>query len=278
MMDYVRHTQVCSVRHCSKVLGIRRQTYYKRKGGIRSEERDDELKSALKRVTRQFVVWGFWMVFHFLRNEGHIWNHKRVYRVWKSLSLDLRQAPKREKIRRSYQELLSPDWINEGWAMDFVSDWVVGPELERVRIINIVDECSRKVLWTEAHKSISASTLTEILDKVVAWRGQPGYIRCDNGPEFISNKLKKWAGDRIEIKYIQPGKPSQNGIIERLNKTLRIECIDQQWFTSMAELNEALQEWSVAYNTLRPHQSIRYKTPDNFEICNKKIYFYPVAA
>ena len=77
---------------------------------------------------------------------------------------------------------------------------------------------------------------------------------------------------------IQPGKPNQNGIIERLNKTLRIECTDQHWFTTMEELNEALDQWSVAYNTLRPHQSIGYKTPDRFEILNQKTYFTPVAA
>ena len=277
-MDNVLRQKACSIRHCSHVLGIRRQTYHSRKRGVRPEEKDNELKLALKQVTGQFLAWGFWMVFYYLRNQGHTWNHKRVYRVWTEMALHLRKAPKRAQIRRPYQELLAPARVNQGWAMDFVSDWVVGPGAESVRIINIVDECSRKVLWTEAHKSISASKLTEILDKVAAWRGRPEYIRCDNGPEFISTKLQQWAGDQTEIKYIQPGKPNQNGIIERLNKTLRIECTDQHWFTTMEELNEALDQWSVAYNTLRPHQSIGYKTPDRFEILNQKTYFTLVAA
>jgi putative transposase len=80
--------------------------------------------------------------------------HKELYRVWTEMALHLLKAPKRAQIRRPYQELLAPARVNQGWAMDFVSDWVVGPGAESVRIINIVDECSRKVLWTEAHKSI----------------------------------------------------------------------------------------------------------------------------
>ena len=106
-----------------------------------------------------------------------------MYRVWKQEELNLRVPPKRPVLRRSYKELLPPKRINEGWAMDFVSDWVVGPNEKSVRIINIMDECSRKALWTEAHQSISAKKLIEVLDQVVAWRSAPAYIRCDNGPD-----------------------------------------------------------------------------------------------
>ena len=102
-----------------------------------------------------------------------------------------------------------------------------------MRIINIIDEGSRRALWTEAHKSISGKKLTEILDHVVEYRVKPAYIRCDNGPEFISQKLELWAQEhQIELRFIQPGKPSQNGLIERLNKTLRTECLNLCWFTS----------------------------------------------
>ena len=97
-MDHVHSVKACSIRHCSEVLGFRRQTYYHRKQGFRSEHKDDELKMALKQATRQFVAWGFWRVFHYLRNQGHTWNHKRVYRVWTELELNLRRPPKREKI------------------------------------------------------------------------------------------------------------------------------------------------------------------------------------
>lgn len=279
MIDQIKLDQQQSVRRSCAVLGFRRQTYYHRKQGHRSEERDQQIADLLHQVTKRFIAWGFWMVFHFLRRQGHPWNHKRVYRIWKAESLHLRLPPKRSKIKRKYLDLLAPGRINEGWAMDFLSDWVVGPGQEKVRIINIMDEYSRKALWTEAHSSISAKTLVEVLDQVAVWRGYPAYIRCDNGPEFISQKLEKWATKNgVELRFIQPGKPSQNGLIERLNGTLRTECLHLEWFRSMEELNLQIQQWSVIYNTIRPHSSIDYLTPDELEQINHRLYFKPVAA
>lgn len=277
MMDSAGQYQ--SVRRRSLVLGIRRQSYYRRKQGHRPEERDAEIADLLHRATKRFVAWGFWLVFHYLRRQGRPWNHKRVYRIWKAEGLHPRLPPKRPKIRRVYMGLLAPDRVNEGWAMDFLSDWVVGPGQQKVRIVNIMDECSRKALWTEAHTNISAKALTEILDKVVEWRGAPSYIRCDNGPEFISRRLELWAGEnKVELKFIQPGKPSQNGLVERLNGTLRKECLNLEWFESIPRLNEQIQDWWQVYNNIRPHSSIGFKTPDEMEELNEKLYFRVVAA
>lgn len=278
MIDQIKSTQAASVRRCCAVLGFRRQTFYRRKQGHRPEAMDAFIAELLHQTTRRFVAWGFWMVFHYLRRQGHPWNHKRVYRIWKQQGLHLRLPPKRAKIRRIYQGLLAPEQINEGWAMDFLSDWVIGPGQEKVRIINIMDECSRKALWTEAHRSISATQLTKVLDQVVEWRGCPAYIRCDNGPEFISKHLEEWAAKHsIELRFTQPGKPSQNGLIERLNGTLRTECLNLEWFTNMNELNDQIQQWSVTYNTIRPHSSIGYQTPDELELQNQNLYFKAVA-
>lgn len=279
MIDHFKEQRGVSTRRCCSVLGFRRQTYYKRRQGHRPEELDARIAELLHQVTRRFVAWGFWLVFYFLRRQGHPWNHKRVYRIWKQEELHLRLPPKRPQLRRIYQDLLAPDHINEGWAMDFLSDWVVGPGQEKVRIINIMDECSRKALWTEAYTSISAKTLIEVLDKVVEWRGCPSYIRCDNGPEFISEKMKEWANKHgIELKFIQPGKPSQNGLIERLNGTLRKECLNLEWFVNIPRLNEKIQQWWYEYNSIRPHKSIGRLTPDEFEIENRHLYFLAVAA
>ncbi|MDV7400063.1 integrase core domain-containing protein, partial [Arthrospira platensis SPKY1] len=114
---------------------------------------------------------------------------------------------------------------------------------------------------------------------LVAWRGAPQYIRCDNGPELIAEQLKKWANDNgIELRHIQPGKPSQNGLIERLNRTLRDECLSLSWFTSLEELNNEIQEWAVTYNQIRPHQNLGYLSPMNYEKSNSNFYFSVVAA
>lgn len=276
-MDGVGKTY--SVRRKSKVLGLRRQSYYRRKAGHRPEAVDRLIADHLHSVVGSYLAWGFWMVYYFLRNQGHPWNHKRVYRVWKAEGLHLRKVPKRARIKRKALDLISPAFLNQGWAMDFLSDWVVGMDQKKVRLINIIDECSRKALWTEAYSSIPARKLIQILEKLVQWRGVPQYIRCDNGPEFISTELKKWAASYgIEIRFIQPGKPTQNGLIERLNGTLRRECLDLQWFDNLADLNEALQQWWIVYNSIRPHSSIGYKTPDEFEQRNKNFYFRAVAA
>ena len=274
MIDQIKMQGLCSIRRCCGVLGFRRQTYYKRKRGHRPEQEDDHIAVLLHQTTKRFVAWGFWLVFHFLRRQGYEWNHKRVYRVWKQEKLNLRLPVQRPKIRRVYQDLIAPDGINEGWAMDFVSDWTVGLNKEAARIINIMDEGSRKALWTQAYRSISAKTLTSVLDKVVEYRGCPKYIRCDNGPEFISKQLAQWAEkQQIELKFIQPGKPSQNGLIERLNKTLRVECLNLHWFKSLELLNQSIQNWSVQYNSQRPHQNLKFCTPDEYET-NNQIFYY----
>lgn len=278
MIDHFKEQRNKSVRQSCSILGFRRQTYYRRKQGHRPEELDRYIADLLHEVTTRFVAWGFWMIFHYLRRQGHPWNHKRIYRIWKAEGLNLRRPSKRSKIRRKFWNLLAPSLINKGWAMDFVSDWVVGPGQEKVRIINIMDECSRKALWTEAYSSITAKTLIKVLDKVVAWRGCPAYIRCDNGPEFISTRLKQWADKNgIELRFTQPGKPSQNGLIERLNGTLRTECLNLEWFISIPKLNENLQQWWITYNSVRPHSSIGYQTPDEKENSKKFLYFKAVA-
>ena len=280
MIDRIKTVTQQSVRCCCRVLGIRRTTYYARKRGIRPEQKDALLAKVLRVTAEEHLSWGFWKIFDYLRLHGIIQdNHKRVYRIWCEEKLNLRPSPKRQRIYREYQELLSPDGINEGWAMDFVSDWVVGPTRKQIRIINIMDEGSRRALWTEAHKSMPGKKLTDILDNVVEYRGRPSYIRCDNGPELISNSLKEWAQKNdIELRYIQPGKPSQNGLIERLNKTLRQECLNLTWFRSLAQLNEEIQSWSQTYNLRRPHNNLGKMTPDQYEIEHQKFYYNPVTS
>jgi putative transposase len=188
MIDQIKVDQGSSVRRCCRVLGFRRATYQRRKAGHRPEQADDTLAKLLRDTATQDKCrsWGFWKIFHYLRNGGKTTaNHKRVYRIWRREGLHLRQPPRRKRLYRTYRDLISPDGVNEGWARDFVSDWIVGPTKKQVRIINIMDEGSRRALWTEVHRSISAKKLIEVLDEVVEYRGKPAYIRCDNGPEFI---------------------------------------------------------------------------------------------
>ena len=280
MIDVIRVDQSCSVRRCCGVLGLSRSTYLRQEVRERRAAADAALRLLLRQTCSKFLAWGFWMVFHYLRNQGLTEaNHKRVYRLYKAERLNLRPEAKRQRLHRTYQDLLAPERINEGWAMDFVSDWLVGPSKQAVRIINIVDEHSRRALWTEAHTSIPATKLTEILDHLVEVRGLPVYLRTDNGPEFISRELENWAlRNGVTLRFIQPGKPSQNGICERLNKTLRKECLNLTWFTTMDALNESIQQWSQTYNQVRPHKSLGYQSPDDYETQHSNLYYRLVPA
>ena len=223
------------------------------------------------------MAWGFRLMWAYMRSQGDKIGKNRAYRIYQKGKLSLHRNPQKPRLKRVFQELLPPKHINEGWAMDFLSEWVIGENQQSVRIINVVDECSRKDLWIEAANSINATKLVDVLDKIVEMRGLPRYIRCDNGPEFISEKLKQWAKDRVEIKFIQPGKPTQNGIVERLNGTLRKECLNLNWFHSLEEINTLLDSWYKTYNFDRPHSSLQYKTPHDFENLNQNLYFNVVS-
>lgn len=277
----LQFAQLSTRRQC-KWLGMRRSGVYARRHYKAEEARHqaDTCVVALMRKTRQeHPCWGFRLIWAYLRGQKMRIGRRRAYRLYRSAALSLHRTPKKPRIKRVFQELLPPEQINQGWAMDFVSEWIIGPQQQSVRLINVVDERSRKDLWVEAAHSIKAVKLSETLDQIIQMRGQPTYIRCDNGPEFISEHLKAWAEDKnIELRFIQPGKPTQNGIIERLNGTLRSECLNLHWFQSLDELNERLGHWFKTYNFDRPHSSLNYLTPHEFELQNQNLYLKVVPA
>jgi putative transposase len=262
-----------SKRRICSYLGFRRGVLYDKYPDDNRWHSDEIVVQMMKKVRQSNAAWGFRLIFAYLKSKGEIIGKRRSHRLYMQAKLSLHRNPKKPRLKRVFQKLLPPDQINEGWAMDFLSEWVIGEKQQSVRIINVVDECSRKDLWIEAAHNINAGKLIEVLDKIVEMRGLPRYIRCDNGPEFISAKLKEWASDKVEIKFIQPGKPTQNGIIERLNGTVRKECLNLNWFHSLDEVNDLLGNWYKNYNFDRPHSSLKYKTPVTFENLNQNLYF-----
>ena len=271
----VRHERLSKRRACAW-LRLRRSTVYEvcaSKDGCKHTRSSAYITEMMKKVRRTHRAWGFRLIYAYLKNQGEKIGKHRAHRLYIEAKLSLHRNPKKPRIKRVFEELLPPKSINEGWAMDFLSEWVLGEKQQSVRIINVVDECSRKDLWIEAAHSINATKLTEVLDQIVQIRGLPRYIRCDNGPEFISTRLKEWAADKVQIKFIQPGKPTQNGIIERLNGTVRKECLNLNWFYSLEEINDLLGQWYKTYNFDRPHSCLKYQTPATFEKLNQNLYF-----
>ena len=246
-----------SLRRVCRVVGQRRATVYAKP---KRKNEDELIGQQLKDLSMKYLNWGFALMFGWLRLAGHRWNHKRVYRVYTSLKLNLRAPIKRKKIKRANPNTLAASKINQGWSLDFLSDEVIAEK--KTRILNVLDECSRKCLLVVAQGTFKAKKLVAYLEQMVAAHGKPQYIRCDNGPELVSAVMVKFALKHgIEIRYSQPGKPMQNGLVERLNGTIRTECLNLQVFKTITHVQEALDVWWQRYNFERPHSALKYQTP-----------------
>ena len=215
----------------------------------------------LLRLTTTHKRWGFGLCFMHLRNEkGFPWNHKRVYRIYRALELNLRIKPKR-RIKRDKPDALSvPTAINQTWSMDFMSDSLA--DGRSIRTFNVIDDYNREGLSIEVDFSLPTDRVIRALERVMEWRGKPQSLRCDNGPEYISQKLIDWANKhRINLLYIQPGKPTQNAYIERFNRTARHEWLDLHLFETLDQAQNLATSWLWTYNNVRPHSALGGITP-----------------
>lgn len=215
----------------------------------------------LIRLTHHQRNWGFGLCFLFLRNvKGFGWNHKRVYRIYRELELNLRIKPKKRLQRDKPEPLAVPERLNQTWSMDFMHDQLA--DGRRYRLFNVLDDCNREGLCIEVDFSLPAERVIRALDQIIEWRGQPQTLRCDNGPEYISELLKLWAQTRgIRLEFIQPGKPQQNAYIERYNRTVRYDWLAQYLFDSIEEVQEYATRWLWTYNHERPNMGLGGITP-----------------
>jgi putative transposase len=215
----------------------------------------------LIRLTHNQRNWGFGLCFLYLRNvKGHSWNHKRVYRIYRELELNLRIKPKKRLIRERPETLSVPKTINQCWSMDFMHD-----QLENgrpYRLFNVLDDFNREGLAIEVDFALPAARVIRALDQVIEWRGKPLQLRCDNGPEYISHLLEKWAlKHQIKLMFIQPGKPQQNAYIERYNRTVRYDWLNQFLFSTIEQVQDYATKWLWSYNNERPNMAIGGITP-----------------
>jgi putative transposase len=220
-----------------------------------------EIADWLVRLTYNQRNWGFGLCFLHLRNvKGFGWNHKRVYRIYRELELNLRIKPKKRIVREKPQPLAVPQTINQVWSMDFMHDSL--EDGRAYRLFNVIDDYNREGLCIEVDFSLPAERVIRVLDQLIEWRGKPQALRCDNGPEYVSAALTTWAEQRgIRLEYIQPGKPQQNAYIERYNRTVRYDWLGQYLFASIAEVQEFATCWLWTYNHERPNMALGGITP-----------------
>ncbi len=252
--ELVQEKNVPVSRAC-KLLSLTRSQFY-----YRSKKDDKDVIEALQELAFKHPSYGFRKLFAYLRRSGKAWNHKRVYRVYKLLKLNRKRRGKRRLPARVKQPLTQQSMINQSWSMDFMSDSMVGNR--KFRTLNVMDDCSREVLAIEIDTSLSSKRVIRTLEKIIEQRGMPATIRTDNGPEFTSKDLELWSLDKgINIQFIQPGKPMQNGYIERFNRLYREAVLDAYLFFDLSEVRILTDEWIEEYNNKRPHESLGNMTP-----------------
>ena len=255
-VEHLRSEYAFSERRACRVLQVPVSTFR-----YHPVSKDDDLRERLQTLARERPRFGYRRL-QALMGDDPVVNHKRVFRVYQEAGLAVKRR-RRKRLVRVGNPLQAVAFPNEEWALDFVSDAMATGR--RIRFLNAADAYTRECVALEVDTSFASLRVTRVLDKVIAERGRPGRIRCDNGPEFTSRHFLAWCKDRaIELAYIQPGRPMQNGRLESLNGKLRDEFLNVSWFQNLFDARHQAAEWRRDYNEVRPHSSLAYRTPAAF--------------
>ena len=250
----VRDYQISQRRACV-LIGVDPKT-------VRRERPPDhaDIREEMREIAATRRRFGYRRVGVMLERKGHIMNHKKLYRLYREEGLSVRRRRGRKRARGSRTPMPVPLRPNDRWSMDFVADTFGASR--RLRILAINDDACRENLCLVGDTSISGVRVARELDTLVRLYGKPACIVSDNGTEFTSRAILKWASEnRVEWHYIDPGKPQQNAFIESFNGSLRDELLNEELFDSLADARRKLAVWRYDYNNVRPHSSLGNRTP-----------------
>jgi putative transposase len=256
---WVRRHYAVSERRACALVGLGRSTarYARRRGDA------EPLRARLRELAAERPRYGYRRLHALLRREGIVVNHKRVARLYRDAGLTLRRRSRKKAARGGRGHPAPPTRPNERWALDFLSDALVGGR--RFRLLAVVDAFTREALALEVDTSLPGERVVRVLDRLAGERGVAAEIVLDNGPELTGRAMDRWAHGRgVRLRFIDPGKPTQNGLVESFNGRLREECLDQHWFADLAEARRTVEAWRLDYNHARPHSALGYRTPEEF--------------
>jgi putative transposase len=227
---------------------------------------DAVLRAELRKFSVERPRWGYRRAHHHLRELGWEVNRKRVQRLWREEGLRVPQRRrKRQRLGESTvpAERLRAERPNHVWAFDFQFDQTA--DGRALKLLNIVDEFTREALVMLVERSIDADTVVATLERLVAERGHPELLRCDNGPEMTAHALRDWCVlSRTGTAFIAPGSPWQNPFVESFHARVRDELLDVEEFSCPAEARVVIGDWREDYNWRRPHSALGMKAPAVF--------------
>ena len=229
--------------------------------------KDAALVERMVALSRENPRYGYRRVWALLRREGWAVNKKRVQRLWREAGLKVPAGRERKRRRLGSSEngctRRRAEYIDHVWSYDFAMD--ATEDGRRLKVMPIVDEYGRECLALEMERSITAKDVVGTLDRLFTERGEPAYIRSDNGPEFIADAIKSWlAASGVETLYIEPGAPWENAYSETFISRLRDELLDREAFANLTEAQVLAGDYREHYNHSRPHGALGYLTPAEF--------------
>lgn len=250
-----------SQRHACHLVGLHRAS-----ARYQTRLRRDESQTItlVRTYAEEQPMYGYRIIAAMLKQDGHQINRKRVYRIWRQEGL---QLPRRKTVKRRYgdstSKLQRATRPNEVWSYDFLESRT--EHGSKLRMLTVLDEYTRECLFIHVARSISSQQVIRILEWLFVVRGAPGYLRSDNGPEFIAAVLQQWLhGQHCHTLYIKPGSPWENPFIESFNGTFRAECLNRWLFANGHEAQTIIEQWRQEYNHHRPHSSLGYVPPAAF--------------
>lgn len=250
-----------SQRRACGLLGVARSTLHYE---LRMPLKDAPLIEAMREMAAQYPRFGYRRIRILLKRAGHELSWERSYRLWSQAELQLPRRRPRRRAAKSQARPLPALLANFVWTYDFVFDACANGQ--QLKCLTVVDEFTRECLYIDVAGSIRSGRVIEVLERLISLHGSPRYLRSDNGPEFVSNRILNWLGETtIDTAYIDPGKPWQNGTGESFNGKFRDECLSLEWFRSRAEARVVIENWRRHYNETRPHSSLNYLTPLEFK-------------
>lgn len=228
------------------------------------EKADAPVVAKMRELSAQYPRYGYRFIREFLAKDGMPMSCERVYRLWRKTGLQVPRKRSRKRLATGRPRPQPPTAPNHVWAIDFIFDMCA--DGRQLKCLTVVDEWTRECLAIDVAGTLRSARVVEVLARLVSLHGAPRFLRCDNGPEFVSKAILRWVTEEgVQTAFTDPGKPWQNGNNESFNGRFRDECLSVEWFRNRTEATAVISSWREHYNGVRPHSSLGYLSPTEFK-------------